>query len=180
MTRRDDDSSRWLAEALATRDLEKLKPSMAAAGDRVNDARRHVRSARGLADDDPTLGIAACHDAIRKAITGHMRAAGYRPRSGEGAHRIVLDYAHHLLGGVVEQDDLRDTEAIRKDRGLAVATMARYGPRRARTRGRRGGRAQQGLRRGGPRCAPSPRRPGSGRTGRCELGDAPARRTEAH
>lgn len=119
MTRGDDDSNRWLAEALATRDLEKLKPSMAAAGDRVNDARRHVSSARALADDDPTLGVAACHDAIRKAVTGHMRAAGFRPRSGEGAHRIVLDYARHRLAAVIEEEDLRDAEAIRKDRGLA-------------------------------------------------------------
>ena len=63
---------------------------MAAAGDRINDARRHVQSARTIAKDDRTLALAACHDAIRKAITGHMAAAGYRPRAGEGAHRIVL------------------------------------------------------------------------------------------
>ena len=36
--------------------------------------------------------MAACHDAIRKALTAHMAAAGYRPRGGEGAHRIVLRY----------------------------------------------------------------------------------------
>jgi hypothetical protein len=51
---------------------------VAAAGVRINDARRHVKSARALADDDVTLALAACHDAIRKAITGHMwqRACG--------------------------------------------------------------------------------------------------------
>lgn len=119
MTPTGENTRRWLADAIATRDLEKLKPNMAAAGDRVNDARRHVRSARLLADDDPTLAMAACHDAIRKAITAHMAAAGLRPRGGEGAHRIVLAYARHQLGDVISTDDLSEADAIRRDRALA-------------------------------------------------------------
>lgn len=55
MTSPGDD---WLAEAIATRDVERVKPNMGAAGDRVNDARRHVRSARLLSVDDPTLAMA--------------------------------------------------------------------------------------------------------------------------
>lgn len=92
---------------------------MAAAGDRVNSARRHVASARGLAEDDPALAVAACHDAIRKAITGHMAAFGYRPRGGEGAHRIVLAYAASELATAIAVQDLDDADAIRRDRGLA-------------------------------------------------------------
>jgi hypothetical protein len=114
-----DDARRWLAESLATRDIERLEPNMAVAGDRVNDARRHVRSADALADDDPTLALAACHDAIRKAVTAHMAAAGYRPRAGEGAYRIVLAYARYQLGGIVTEDDIGNADAIRRDRGLA-------------------------------------------------------------
>lgn len=76
MTPSPDAAAQRLAEAIATRDLERLKPNMAAAGDRVNDARRHIRSARTLAEEDPTLALAACHDAIRKALTGHT---GDRP-----------------------------------------------------------------------------------------------------
>ena len=52
--------SAWLIEALATGSVEKVRPNMGAAGERINDARRHVRSARLLADDDTTLAIAAC------------------------------------------------------------------------------------------------------------------------
>ena len=114
-----DDARQWLAESLATRDIERLEPNMAAAGDRVNDARRHVRSADALADDDPTLALAACHDAIRKAVTGHMAAAGYRPRAGEGSHRIVLAYARSQLGGIITEDEIGDADAIRRDRGVA-------------------------------------------------------------
>lgn len=114
MTPTADDKRRWLADAIATRDIDRLKPNMAAAGDRVNDARRHVRSARRLADDDPTLAMAACHDAIRKAITAHMAAAGLRPRGGEGAHRIVLDYARHQLSDVISTDDLSEPQRSEK------------------------------------------------------------------
>jgi hypothetical protein len=110
---------RWLEEALATRDLERVQANMAAAGERINDARRHVRSARRLADDDSTLAIAACHDAIRKAVTAHMAAAGLRPRGGEGAHRIVLDYARHQLSDVTTVEDLREADELRRDRALA-------------------------------------------------------------
>lgn len=105
-----DEQDQWLTEALATRDLERVQPNMGAAGDRVNDARRHVRSARRLASDDPTLAIAACHDAIRKALTAHMAAAGLRPRSGEGAHRIVLNYARNCLAEVITGEDLTEAE----------------------------------------------------------------------
>lgn len=92
---------------------------MAAAGDRINDARRHIRSARVIAADDRTLALAACDDAIRKAITAHMAALGYRPRAGEGAHRIVIDYARHQLAGVLTADQISDADAIRRDRALA-------------------------------------------------------------
>ena len=48
-----------------------------------------------------------------------MLATGLRPRAGEGAHRIVLIYARHVLGNVVTEDDLTDAGGICRDRGLA-------------------------------------------------------------
>lgn len=119
MTPAEETAGQWLIEALATRDLERIQADMAAAGIRVNDARRHINSARSLASEDPTLALAACHDAIRKALTGHMRAAGYRPRPGEGAHRIVLAYARHQLAALISEDDLDAADAIRRDRAIA-------------------------------------------------------------
>lgn len=114
-----DSGSEWFTEALATRDIERVEPNMGAAGERVNDARRHIRSARLLAEDDPTLAVAACHDAIRKALTAHMAARGLRPRGGEGAHRIVLDYARHELTAALSPDVVDEADEIRKDRGIA-------------------------------------------------------------
>lgn len=109
----------WLQEALATRDLERVRPNMAAAGERINEARRHIRSARLLAEDDVTLAASACHDAIRKALTAHMAAAGLRVRGGEGAHRITLEYGRQVLSGVVAPQDLVEAENIRRDRAVA-------------------------------------------------------------
>lgn len=109
----------WLREAIATGDLDRVTSNMAAAGDRVNDSRRHVRSARMLADDDTPLAMGACHDAIRKSITAHMLANGLRPRGGEGAHRIVLDYARTQLVDVINETDFEEAKEIRQDRSLA-------------------------------------------------------------
>lgn len=111
--------SAWLIEALATGSVEKVRPNMGAAGERINDARRDVRSARLLADDDTTLAIAACHDAIRKALTGHMTAKGLRVRGAGGAHKRTLDYARSELGGLLSEDDLEEADELRKDRALA-------------------------------------------------------------
>ncbi len=67
----------WLSESLATRDLERVKPDMAAAGHRINEAASHVRSARTLAKDDVTVAMSACHDAIRKAIARTCQPTDY-------------------------------------------------------------------------------------------------------
>ena len=61
-------TSEWLSEATVTARVDRVTANMGAAGERVGDARRHIQSARALADTDPTLALSACHDAIRKAI----------------------------------------------------------------------------------------------------------------
>lgn len=109
----------WLTDAIATGDVERIVANMAAAGERVNDARRHLNSARLLAASDVTLAITACYDAIRKAITAHMTANGYRPRNGNGAHRIVLQYARSQLDGAIAGEDVDRADALRRDRATA-------------------------------------------------------------
>ena len=68
--------------------------------------------------DDTTLAMAACHDAIRKALVAHMSANGLRVRGGEGAHRIAIDYARHSELGI-SAEDLIAIDDIRRDRALA-------------------------------------------------------------
>lgn len=113
------DPARWIAEAVTTGDLDRIKADMAAAGTRINDARAVVKAARAITDVSPTLAIAGCHDAARKAVTAHMVAGGYRPRKGEGAHRIVLEYARVVLADVLTEDDLDALDGLRRDRADA-------------------------------------------------------------
>lgn len=51
-------------------------------------ARRHVKSAETLRDDDPELAYAAVYDAIRKALSAMLQAQGLRPTT-EGGHLAV-------------------------------------------------------------------------------------------
>lgn len=92
---------------------------MAAAGTRINDARAVVLAARTITEVSSTLAIAGCHDAARKAITAHMVAGGYRPRKGEGTHRIVLEYARVVLAEVLTEADLDALDGLRRDRAAA-------------------------------------------------------------
>ena len=119
MTARKRTADLWINEAIATGNIERIVKNMAAAGERINDARRHLKSARLLAKSDVTLAITACHDAIRKAITAHMTANGYRPRNGNGAHRIVLQYARSQLDAVITAADIDRADALRRDRATA-------------------------------------------------------------
>jgi hypothetical protein len=113
------DPTRWLAEAVTTRDLDRVKADMAAAGTRINDARATVRAARKIIGDSPTLAIAGCHDAARKALTAHMVARGYRPKKGDGAHKIVLEYGRVVLASVLTAEDLDALDGLRRDRADA-------------------------------------------------------------
>ena len=56
-------------------------------------ARRHVASAEKIMADDPTFALTGLYDAMRKAITAHMRSRGYRVTRGPGAHAKTGEYA---------------------------------------------------------------------------------------
>ena len=114
-----DEAPRWLDEAVIGFRLDRVKADMPAAGTRINDARATLKAVRKISADSPTLAISGCHDAARKAVTAHMVANGYRPKSGEGAHRIVVDYARVVLSGVLTADDVDALDSLRRDRADA-------------------------------------------------------------
>lgn len=113
------DPACWLAEALATRAIDRIRPDMDAAGTRINDARATVKAARAIVSVSPSLAIAGCHDAARKAITAHMIASGYRPKRGEGALKIVIEYARAVFADALEADDIDGVDDLRRDRADA-------------------------------------------------------------
>lgn len=113
------DPAKWTREAVTTGRLDRLQPSMAAAGEMVNRARVHLQSADLIADSDPTLAVSACHDAARQAISAHMRASGFRVANEAGAHRFVVAYAEVVLASVISKADVTALDDLRRDRHTA-------------------------------------------------------------
>jgi len=79
----------------------------------------HLRSAETLAESDPRLAYAACHDAVRKALTAHMSANGLRPKAGEGAHVAVISYGRERMQGLIDADVLDELDTLRRVRRVA-------------------------------------------------------------
>ena len=104
---------------IAERRMSHVRPNMARSGDLITQARTHIDSARKIASTDSTLALAACHDAIRKALDAHAGAIGYRFENSPGAHRIAIDYGRQVLGGRLESNDLDEANRLRNRRHSA-------------------------------------------------------------
>lgn len=75
-------------ELLARRHLERVPANDEHAGRLLEQARRHVVSARALCYADPELAFTAAYDAARKALTALLAVQGLRPTSA-GGHLCV-------------------------------------------------------------------------------------------
>ena len=73
----------------------------------------HVESAAGLAERDPIGAFALGYDAVRKAISAHMRASGYRVTKGPGHHIRVGRYAVAALDSPGAFDHLAALDGLR-------------------------------------------------------------------
>ncbi len=92
-------SEREIRQLVADGTLRSVKADEETARVELETARQHVASAALLADSDPNAAFQLGYDAARKAIAAHMRAHGYRPGSGQGAHAKTGRYAAAMLGG---------------------------------------------------------------------------------
>ena len=71
---------------LASKGIRRVAADPETARSEVEISRRHLASAEKIMADDPTLAFTALYDAMRKAISAHMRTRGYRVTGGPGAH----------------------------------------------------------------------------------------------
>lgn len=101
---------REIAALVADGVVERVLPDHETALRELATAELHVRSAATLAGSDPVGAFAVGYDAVRKAISAHMRASGVRVRSSAGHHRRMGLYAAAALdsAGVVEHVGLFD------------------------------------------------------------------------
>jgi hypothetical protein len=103
-------SERDLAELLEGGVIQPVARDTSTAREELAAARLHIETAESAARRDPTGAFALGYDAIRKAISGHMRANGFRAAKGPGQHARTGRYALAVLDtpGVTEHLDAFD------------------------------------------------------------------------
>jgi hypothetical protein len=98
---------------LTNNTIRRVAPDPETARAEIDVARRHVASAEKIMDEDSTLAFTALYDAMRKAITAHMRSRGYRVARGPGAHAKTGEYALAALGHLDIGSHLDEFDALR-------------------------------------------------------------------
>jgi hypothetical protein len=94
------DSLMTFDEMLRNGELERVEPDEDACVSALEEARRHIDSARAIASTDPNGAYQLAYDAARKAVVGNMRRSGVRVRRGEGARALTALYA----SGAMEEE----------------------------------------------------------------------------
>lgn len=93
--------------------VERVKPDGRAARRELDAAEAHLGSAEAIVRLDPTGAFVLAYDALRKAISAHMRANGLRVTNRPGAHERTGRYAraaldeHEIDQHLAVFDDLR-------------------------------------------------------------------------
>ena len=98
---------------LAAKTIREVAPDPETARAEIDVARRHIVSAETIMASDSTLAFTALYDAIRKAISAHMRARGYRIGRGPGAHAKTGEYAQAALDHLGIGAHLDEFDALR-------------------------------------------------------------------
>lgn len=85
--------------------LEVVKVDANAATTKLEEAKRHLRSAAAIADSDAEGSYSLLYDAARKAIDAHMLAHGYRASKKKlGAREATARYAAAAIGAEYAAD----------------------------------------------------------------------------
>ena len=93
--------------------IRSVAPDLETARAEIDIARRHIASAEKIMADDSTLAFTALYDAMRKAITAHMRSRGYRVTRGPGVHAKTGEYARAALDDLDIGSHLDEFDALR-------------------------------------------------------------------
>ena len=102
---------------LQARDLDRVAPSAAHAAELIGQARKHVASARRIADDDPAGAFQLLYDAARKALCAILENQGLRATS-RGGHIAVLEAVSAQLDPPMGKV-LRPFDRLRRQRNNA-------------------------------------------------------------
>ncbi len=86
----------------------------------LGQARLHVESAAEIAERDPVAAFAIGYDAIRKALSAHMRNRGYRVTRGKGRHARTGRYAIAAIDDARVEEHLEAFDELRQLRNQSA------------------------------------------------------------
>ena len=125
-------------EHIVAHAIERVQPMVTLVNRTLEQNQRDLASAdRDLAEGNPRRAFQTAYDLAQQAIEAHMNANGLRTTSGEGSHRVVVEYAFERLAALVGEEVLNRYEQMRRLRhGLRYPFSANTldaGPREAAT-----------------------------------------------
>jgi len=94
--------------------IEPVAPDPETARIELEQARLHVESAAEIAERDPVAAFAIGYDAIRKALSAHMRGSGYRVTKGKGHHARTGRYAIAAIDDARVEEHLEAFDELRQ------------------------------------------------------------------
>jgi len=107
-------SQEELDELIADGVIERVAADPETARVELEQARLHVESAAEIADRDPVAAFAIGYDAIRKALSAHMRDRGYRVGKGKGHHARTGRYAMAAIDDARVEEHLDAFDELRQ------------------------------------------------------------------
>lgn len=107
-------SQEELDQLVAAGVIERVAADPETARVELEQARLHVESAAEIADRDPVGAFAIGYDAIRKALSAHMRDRGYRVGRGKGHHARTGSYALAALDDPRVEEHLEAFDELRQ------------------------------------------------------------------
>src|SRR5712691_1343791 len=93
--------------------IQEVDPDSETAREEIATARRHIAAALKIVEEDSTLAFTGLYDAMRKAISAHMRTNGYRVTKGAGGHIKTGKYARAALDHLSVEDELDEFDTLR-------------------------------------------------------------------
>jgi hypothetical protein len=109
-------SQEELDDLVAEGAIERVAADPETARIELGQARLHVETAAEIADRDPVAAFAIAYDAVRKALSAHMRHRGYRVTRGPGHHARTGRYAIAAIDDPALEDHLDAFDELRQMR----------------------------------------------------------------
>jgi hypothetical protein len=109
-------SQEELDDLVAEGALERVAADPETARIELDQARLHAETAAEIADRDPVAAFAIGYDALRKALSAHMRHRGYRVARGPGHHARTGRYAVAAIDDPMLEDHLDAFDELRQMR----------------------------------------------------------------